>query len=144
MREAFLDTLAAGRAGQHPDFREYRFADPEAQRLFDELMEHLREQVMGAYFRNMAEGLRNVSRRSIARFRDMLADLNDYDRAARSRRALRLRGLHAAPRASVPASALDARGVLLEKMARRMAAMSQLMASLTPEQRAEPRRSPSR
>ena len=50
--------------------------DPEAQRLFDELMEHLREQVLGAHFRNMAEGLKNMTPETLARFRDMLAELN--------------------------------------------------------------------
>ena len=58
MREAFLDVAAARRARPDPRARsDYRFVDPEAQRRFDELMEHLREQVMGAYFRSMAEGL---------------------------------------------------------------------------------------
>ena len=55
---------------------DYRFMDPEAQRLFDELMEHLREQVLGAHFRNMADGLKNMSPETLARFRDMLAELN--------------------------------------------------------------------
>ena len=32
---------------------------------------------MGAYFRGMADGLQQVSPEDLARFRDMLADLND-------------------------------------------------------------------
>src|SRR5512134_391157 len=77
MRETFLDTLPPDAPGKIRELQDYRFADPRAQRMFDELMEHLREQVMGAYFRNMAEGLRNVSPEELARFRDMLAELND-------------------------------------------------------------------
>src|SRR5207344_1699044 len=53
-----------------------REAFPEAQAAFDELLEHVREQVMGAYFRSMAEGLRSMSPDDLARFRDMLAELN--------------------------------------------------------------------
>ena len=44
--------------------------------MFDELMEHLREQVMGAYFRSMAQGMQNISPEQLAHFRDMLAELN--------------------------------------------------------------------
>ena len=39
-------------------------------------MEHLRQQVLGSYFRNMAEGMQNMSPEDLARFRDMLAELN--------------------------------------------------------------------
>ena len=39
-------------------------------------MEHLREQVLGAYFRSMAEGMKNMTPEQLAHFRDMLAELN--------------------------------------------------------------------
>jgi uncharacterized protein with von Willebrand factor type A (vWA) domain len=76
MREAFLDALPPDVPGRIGELSDYRFADPEAQAAFDELLEHIREQVMGAYFRTMAEGLRSMSPDDLARFRDMLADLN--------------------------------------------------------------------
>ena len=44
--------------------------------LFDELQEHVREQVMSSYFRQMAEGMRAMTPEDIARFKDMLAELN--------------------------------------------------------------------
>ena len=56
MREAFLDTLPPDAPGKLRELTEYRFVDPEAQRMFDELLEHLREQVMGAYFREHGAG----------------------------------------------------------------------------------------
>ena len=46
MREAFLDALPPDAPGQMSELREYRFVDATAQRLFDELQEHVREQVM--------------------------------------------------------------------------------------------------
>ena len=136
MREAFLDTLPPDAPGKIRELQDYRFGDPQAQRMFDELMEHLREQVMGAHFRNMAEGLRSASPEELARFRDMLAELNDmierrdrgepYDFDDFMQRYGDL--FPDQPRTLEE---------LLENMARRMAAMSRLMASLTPEQRAE-------
>ncbi len=136
LREAFLDALPPDVPGKVRELQDYRFVDPGAQRAFDELMEHLREQVVGAYFRNLADGLRNASPEELARFRDMLADLNEmierrgrgepYDFDGFLRRYGDL--FPDDPRT------LDE---LLEGMARRMAAMSRLMASLTPEQRAE-------
>ena len=136
LREAFLDALPADAPGQIRELQDYRFVDPQAQRMFDELMEHLREQVMGAHFRNMAEGMRNASPEELARFRDMLAELNDMiERRARGEESdfdgFMERYGDLFP--DQPGSLEE----LLENMARRMAALSRLMASLSPEQRAE-------
>src|SRR6266511_4033825 len=76
MREAILDSLPPDVPGQIRELSDYRFVDQQAQREFDELMEHLREEVLGAYFRNMAEGMRNLSSEQVQRFKDMLAELN--------------------------------------------------------------------
>jgi uncharacterized protein with von Willebrand factor type A (vWA) domain len=138
MREAFLDALPPDAPGQMGELREYRFVDPTAQRMFDELQEHIREQVMGSYFRQMAEGMRNVTPEDIARFRDMLAELNrliemrerDEDTQAAFEDFMSRHG----DLFPDDPTTLDE---LLENMARRMAAMSAMMASLSPEQREE-------
>jgi uncharacterized protein with von Willebrand factor type A (vWA) domain len=138
MREAFLDSLPSDLPGRLNELREYRFADTEAQRMFDELMQHVTEQVLGAYFRNLAQGLKDLSPEELRRMKDMLAELNSMIDA-------RERGEHTQedfdrfmerygdffperPRN------LDQ---LLESLARRMAAMSRLLASLPPERRRE-------
>jgi uncharacterized protein with von Willebrand factor type A (vWA) domain len=137
-REAFLDSLPPDAPGQMRDLQEYRFVDPEAQRLFDELQEHVREQVMGAHFRQMAEGMRSMTPEDVARFKDMLAELNGLIE-------MRERGEDTQPSFEDFMSrygdlfpdrprTLDE---LLENMAKRMAAMSRFMASLSPEQREE-------
>ncbi|MGZ8631449.1 MAG: hypothetical protein ACXWZF_10865 [Actinomycetota bacterium] len=138
MREAFLDALPPDAPGQIGELREYRFIDPTAQRMFDELQEHIREQVMGSYFRQMAEGMRNMTPEDIARFKDMLADLNGLiemrERGEDTRAAFEdFMSRHGDLFPDDPET-LDE---LLENMARRMAAMSALMASLSPEQREE-------
>jgi uncharacterized protein with von Willebrand factor type A (vWA) domain len=138
LHEAMLDTLPPDPAGQIRELKDYRFVDPEAQRRFDELMEWLHNEVLGSYFRNMAQGMRNLGPEERQRFKDMLSELNDLI-------AARERGEDTQPAFGEfmgrygdffpeEPGTLDE---LLEQMARRMAALSRLMASLSPEQRAE-------
>jgi uncharacterized protein with von Willebrand factor type A (vWA) domain len=136
MREAFLDALPPDVPGRVGELSDYRFVDPEAQEAFDELLEHIREQVMGAYFRSMAEGLRSMSAEDLARFRDMLADLNRMIEHRERREPYDFEGFMQRHGDFFPGNpkTLDE---LLEQMAARMAAMSRLLASLSPEERAE-------
>jgi uncharacterized protein with von Willebrand factor type A (vWA) domain len=137
-RETFLDSLPPDVPGQIRELQDYRFADPSAQSSFDELMQRLREQVLGAHFRSMASGMSSLTPEEIARFRDMLAELNAMiERRSRGadepgdfRRFMDEYGDFFPENPKT----LDE---LLENMARRMAALSSLMASLSPEQRAE-------
>jgi uncharacterized protein with von Willebrand factor type A (vWA) domain len=138
MREAFLDQLPADVPGQIRELTGYRFVDPEAQGMFDELMEHVRQQVMGAYFRNMAEGMRNVTADQLDAFKDMLADLNGLiDK--RERGELTPEDFSSFMQRHGDFFPDDPKTLdeLLENMARRMAAMSSVLASMSPEQRAE-------
>jgi uncharacterized protein with von Willebrand factor type A (vWA) domain len=135
-REAFLDALPPDVPGRIRELTEYRFADREAQRRFDELVRRLREEVLGAHFRSMAQGLRNLSPEELARFRDMLAELNRMIEQRERGEPIDFDGFiqrHGDFFQGNPRN-LDE---LLEQMARRMAAMSRLMASLSAEQRAE-------
>lgn len=136
MREAFLDQLPVDAPGQIRELTDYRFVDAEAQRRFDELMEHLREQVMGAHFRTIAQGMQNLSAEELARFRDMLADLNDMIERRDRGEPYDFDGFMQRHGDFFP----DHPGTLeelLDQMARRMAALSRLLASMSPEQRAE-------
>src|SRR6266536_1929187 len=135
-REQFLDSLPPDPAGQIKELKDYRFVDPEAQRKFDQLMEWLKDQVLGAYFRSMAEGMRNLSPEQLQRFKDMLAELNDLIAARERGESYDFGGFMQRYGDFFPGNpqTLDE---LLEQMARRMAAMSRLMASLSAEQRAE-------
>jgi uncharacterized protein with von Willebrand factor type A (vWA) domain len=137
-REAFLDALPDDLPGRISELRDYRFVDPDAQRRFDQLIRELAEQMLDATFRSLARGLRDASPERLQRMKDMLADLNtmieakergqhtqgDFDRFMDRYGDLfpdRPRTLHE----------------LLESLARRMAAMSRLLASLPPDRRRE-------
>jgi uncharacterized protein with von Willebrand factor type A (vWA) domain len=135
-REAFLDALPPDAPGRIRELTDYRFTDREAQRMFDEMMDRLREEVLGAHFRSMAQGLRNLSPEELARFRDMLAELNRMIEQRDRGEPIDFEGFMRRHGDFFPdrPRTLDE---LLEQMARRMAAMSRLMASLSAEQRAE-------
>jgi uncharacterized protein with von Willebrand factor type A (vWA) domain len=138
MREQSLDMLPPDPAGKLRELQDYRFVDKEAQRKFDELMQWVREQVMGSYFRNMAQGLQSMSAEDMAAFKDMLGDLNELI-GKRERGELepgdfqQFMDKHGRFFPENPQSLEE----LLEQMGRRMAAMSRLLASMSPEQRAE-------
>jgi uncharacterized protein with von Willebrand factor type A (vWA) domain len=136
MREAVLGSLPPDVPGQIQELSDYRFVDRQAQRDFDELMEHLRDQVLGAYFRNMAEGMRNLSPEQMQRFKDMLAELNQMIERRDRGEDHDFDGFMQRYGDMFPDNpkTLDE---LLESMARRMAALSRLLASLSAEQRAE-------
>ena len=136
MRELFLDSLPPDAPGMVRELQDYRFVDPQAQQMFDQLMEHLREQVLGAYFRSMAEGMKNITPEQLAHFRDMLAELNQMIEQRARGDEYDFDGFMERYGDLFPDNprSLDE---LLENMARRMAAMSRLLASLSPEQRSE-------
>jgi uncharacterized protein with von Willebrand factor type A (vWA) domain len=81
-RIAKLDALPddVGRAIQ--ELRDYEFIDPAAARAYEELLKMLQEQVLGSYFSNMRDSLRDLTPEQLARTRQMIKDL---DRALKER-----------------------------------------------------------
>ena len=114
----------------------YDFMDDSARQHFEELMDELRSQLLQNTFNRLSEGMQNMTPEQMGRMKDMLADLN--------------RMLEARERGEEPnfQEFMDKHGdffpgdpqsldELLEQMAMSMAAMQQLMNSMTPEQRAQ-------
>ena len=136
LREQLLDSLPSDPAGAIKELKDYRFVEPTAQQKFDELMSWLKDQVMGSYFRNLTESLRNMSPEEVQRFKDMLAELNSMIEARARGESFDFDGFMQRYGDLFPDNprSLDE---LLEGMARRMAALSRLMASLSDQQRAE-------
>ena len=135
-RETFLDSLPPDVPGQLRELRGYRFADPQAQRRFDDLLQHIQEQVLGSYFRQLSRGLQGVSEEELRRFKDMLAELNGMIEARERGDEIDFDGFMQRYGDLFPEGPRNL-DELLEQMARRMAAMSRLLASLSPEQRRE-------
>ncbi|HEX9645429.1 MAG TPA: VWA domain-containing protein [Acidimicrobiia bacterium] len=138
-REALLDSLPPDTAGMIRELRDYPFRSEEAARRFADLLEDLRHQMLDAYLGRIAEGVRAMSPDDMAALKDMLADLN---------RMLEQRRMGVGPSQQEFDAFMAAHGrffpenprdvdELLEAMARRSAAMSRFMASLSADQRAE-------
>ena len=131
-----LELMPDDLAGRVQSLQQYDFMDDDARAQFEELMDELRQQLMQSYFNQMSEGMQNVSPEQMARMKDMLAELNQM--------------LEQRERGEEPnfARFMDRFGdffpgnpetldELLEQMAQSMAAMQQLLNSMTPEQRAQ-------
>ncbi len=135
-RQMELELMPPDLAGRVQAMQEYDFMDDAARQRFEELMDELRQQLMQSYFNQMAEGMKDVSPEQMARMKDMLAELNQM--------------LEQRERGEEPDfdSFMEQYGdffpgnpknldELLEQMARSMAAMQQMLNSMTPEQRAQ-------
>ncbi|HWD09438.1 MAG TPA: hypothetical protein VHA57_10130, partial [Actinomycetota bacterium] len=134
MREALLDTLPSSPAGALKELMDYPFASPEAQQAFNELVEKLRSEILDAHFKNLSGGLASMKPEDVARVREMLAALNAMIAARERGEEYDFAGFMERFGDMFPEQprTLDE---LLELLARRMAAMSRLLASLSPDQR---------
>ena len=135
-RRMELDLLPPDLAGMVRQLDDYDFASAEAQQRFDELTEQLREQLAQRWFNQMAGAMSDVSPESMARTKDMLAELNQMleDRAAG--RQPDFEGFMDRYGDFFPEDPQNL-DELLETMAQRMAAMQSMLNSMTPEQRAQ-------
>ncbi len=160
-KQTQLDMLPSDLAGQIKELESYEFTSLTAKKQFEELVEQLRQQLMESYTNQIADGLNNLSKEELDRAKDMMAELNGLlekrqsvaDQLATNSSAQNTNPTENAQKLDEmlqadfdsfmtrfgdffptnPRTLSD----LLEIMARRMAAMSAMMASLTPSQRSQ-------
>jgi uncharacterized protein with von Willebrand factor type A (vWA) domain len=138
MREAELDALPNDTAQAITRLRDYDWRSPDARATFEQLKDLLRRDVLDAQFRGMKQALENQDPQAMQRVKDMMAALNEMlEKDARGEhtqedfdRFMREYGDFFPDR---PRNLEE----LVDSLARRAAAMERLLASLTPEQRAE-------
>jgi uncharacterized protein with von Willebrand factor type A (vWA) domain len=130
-----LDRLPEDPAGRIRELQKYDFVSPDARRLFDELLQSLRAQMLKPFMQGMQQTLQNLSPRDLQRMREMLQDLN--------------RMLHERAEGREPDfdafkdkwgdmfPGVESLDELLEHLARQAAQMQSLLASLSPEQRGQ-------
>jgi len=109
--------------------------DPEAHRLFEELLRSLRQQMLKPFLSGLQQALEGMTPADLARLREMLQDLN---------RMLRQRADGGEPdfqafrdRWGQHFSGVESLDQLLQQIGRQMAQMQSLLASLSPEHRAQ-------
>lgn len=129
-----LEMLPPDLAGQVRQLQEYDFASQDAAERFDELVERLRQQVLDSYVGRMAGAVENMSAEDMNRLKDMLAELNQMLEARERGEEPDFDGFMSRYGDFFPENPRNL-DELLEVLARRMAAMQALLASMTPEQR---------
>jgi uncharacterized protein with von Willebrand factor type A (vWA) domain len=133
-----LDFLPPDLAGKVRELGNYDFASNEAAQKFEELMDKLRQQLMDNYLGEMSQAMQNMTPEDMARMKDMYSELNN------------LVNMHNEGQDTQAAfeDFMDKFGdffpgnpqtleELLQQMAQQMAAMQQMLNSMTPEQRAQ-------
>jgi uncharacterized protein with von Willebrand factor type A (vWA) domain len=138
LAEAELDQLPPDTAGAVRQLADHQWRSPEAAATYEQIRDLLRREVLDTQFRGMRQALAGASSEDLERVRDMLADLNAM--------------LDADARGEDTTAAFDQfmqkygdmfpenpRNLdeLVDTLARRAAAASRLLASLSPEQREE-------
>jgi len=134
-REQRLDRLPPDPAGQIKDLQNYKFAEPEADRKFQELLKSLQQQMLQPMLSGMKQSLQNMTPEEMRQLREMMRDLNrmmrdrvegnepDWDRF-KQKWGDRFPGV-------------ESFDELMEQIGRQMAAMQSLMQSMSPEQRSQ-------
>lgn len=136
-RAEFLDALPTDTAARLRALEEHRWSDQQAGADFRDLIDQLRRDVAEATFGQLAGALGSMQPRDLQRMQEMLSELNAMvakheDGGDVGEDFARFKERHGALLPGDPADLPE----LLEDLARRMAAMSRLMAGLSPDQRA--------
>ncbi len=135
-RRMHLDMLPPDLAGQVRSLEQYDFTSSDARERFEELIDRLRQQLMQQAVDQMAGAMSDISPEEMGRMKDMLAELNQMLEARARGEEPDFDGFMDRYGDFFPEDPKDL-DELLEVMARRMAAMQQMLNSMTPEQRAQ-------
>ena len=135
-RNMQLEMLPPDLAGMVRELQSYEFASPQAQQRFEELVERLRQQVLDSYVNRMTGAVESMTPEDMARMKDMMAELNQMLEQRSRGEEPDFDGFMERYGDFFPENPKDL-DELLEVLARRMAAMQAMLASMTPEQRAQ-------
>jgi uncharacterized protein with von Willebrand factor type A (vWA) domain len=132
-RLAQLDALPDDFGRAVRALKDYEFVEQKAAEKYQELLKELQEQVLGSYFKNMRDSLKNLTPEQLERTRQMIRDLN---RALKERMEGGEPDFEAFQR-QYPELAGGAKDwdELLQQLAQGMAAMRSLWQSMSPEMR---------
>ena len=132
-RRQALDALPKDPGGRVRGLQGYEFMDPDAHRMFWELMQSLQQQMLQPFMQGMQQGLQNMSPEDMARMREMLRDLNQMLRERAEGGEPDFQAFKDKWGQNFPgAESLDQ---LLEQLGQQAAQMQSLLNSMSPGQR---------
>ena len=138
LREAELDALPRDPARAVRELSDYDWRSPEARQTYDEIRDLLRREVLDSQFRGMKQAMHGATPEDMARFKDMLAELNSMlDADARGEDTTEAFGQFMSEYGDLFPDNPQTLEELVDSLARRAAAAERLMQSLSPEQRDE-------
>jgi uncharacterized protein with von Willebrand factor type A (vWA) domain len=133
-----LDLLPPDLAGQVRALQEYEWTSSEARERFDGLLDELRRELLQSQFNQMAGAMADTSPEQLARMKDMFNGLNELlEMRQRGQDTDEAFGRFMEQFGDFFPGAPSSLDELLEQMAEQMAAMQNLLNSMTPEQRAQ-------
>ncbi len=130
---AELDALPPDPAGKIKALQDYDFIDPEAERMFQELLRSLQQQMLQPFLSGMKQALGGMSPQDLQRMREMLRDLNRMLRDHAEGREPDFERFKQKWGQHFPG--VESFEELLEHIARQMAQMQSLLQSMSPDQR---------
>jgi len=137
-RRMQLDLLPPDLAGQVQTLQEYEWTSSEARERFDNLLEQLRQELMQSYFNQMAGAMANTSPEQVQRMKEMFNALNEMlEMRQRGQDTTDAFGQFMEQFGDFFPESPATLDELLEQLARQMAAMQNMLNSMTPEQRAQ-------
>src|SRR6266540_16412 len=128
-----LDQLPPDPAGRIKQLQDYNFTDPEAERLFQELMKSLQQQMLQPFMQGMKQSLEGMSPEDLKRMREMMRDLNNMLRQRAEGDEPDFDAFKAKWGQNFPG--VESLDELLEQLGRRAAQMQSLLDSMSPGQR---------
>ncbi len=134
---SFLDKLPPDPAGRIKELSDYEFMDEEARRMFQELMDMLKQQMMNSLVKDMSQRLQSMTPEQMAALRQMLQDLNQMLReqmqggSPNFQQFMEQYGSMFGPN---PPQSLEE---LMQRMQSQMAQMQSLLDSMSPQARQE-------
>ncbi len=128
-----LDQLPPDPAGRITRLQDYDFASPDAERMFQDLLRSLQQQMLQPFLSGMQQALEGMSPQDLQRTREMLRDLNRMLRDHAEGNEPDFESFKQKWGEHFPG--VESFEELLEHIARQMAQMQSLLQSMAPEQR---------
>ncbi len=133
-KQRFLDNLPQDPGGRIKELSDYEFMDAEARQKFQELMDQLRQQMIGNYFEGLKQQLQSLSPEDLQRTREMVRDLNQMLQEKLRGGQPDFQNFKQKHGQFFPPD-INSLDELVEYLQQRMAQMQSLMKSVSPEMR---------